>query len=148
MQDGGRTALFFGHLDSTTLGGAGFTSQRNVDNAAGSPWDLSAFDGIRLRLKKPDENADTFCDPLNYTFSLKDVIPPQLPGGGENSTLTWEATFRCPDRWQGGEKSGKKFDDVFLAWADFKPTFRGREKEGVEPLDLTSIKRVSLLMRR
>lgn len=44
-------ARFYGNLDITTLGGAGFASQRTRKDVA---WDLSAYEGIRLVVTKSD----------------------------------------------------------------------------------------------
>lgn len=37
---------------------------------------------------------------------------------------------------------------VFVAWDDLKPTYRGREKKDATPLDLKSIKRFTIMIRR
>jgi hypothetical protein len=44
----GESAKFYGFLDTKTLGGAGFASQRTV--AVTKTWDLSSFEGLRLLL--------------------------------------------------------------------------------------------------
>ncbi len=48
-------ARFYGTLDITTLGGAGFASQRTVrtpDNS--SLWDLCGYDGLQLEVDQID----------------------------------------------------------------------------------------------
>jgi hypothetical protein len=44
-----------------------------------------------------------------------------------------------------GDNDGGK---VFVHWSDLKPTYRGREKKDVKPLDLKHVRRISLMMRR
>jgi hypothetical protein len=73
-------ARFHGTLDITTLGGAGFASQRTTRSAS---WDLSAYSGIRLLLGKSDGK--------KYTFVVKDEVLPLDPvTGREQSTISWE----------------------------------------------------------
>lgn len=47
-------ARFHGNLDITTLGGAGFASQRTRKDVA---WDLSAYEGIKLVVTKSDSES-------------------------------------------------------------------------------------------
>jgi len=44
--------LFYGVLDTKTLGGAGFASQKTSD--MNRIWDLNPFDGIYLHIFKGD----------------------------------------------------------------------------------------------
>ena len=74
-------AVFYGNLDTKTLGGAGFASQAtkpsssssfSLSNFVGSStddlhWDLSGYDGIELRLGAFDKKT--------YTFTIKDTVP-------------------------------------------------------------------------
>lgn len=69
---------------------------------------------------------------------LKDELLPKSPNGREQSTVSWEYDFK-------GDNEGGK---VFVHWNEFKPTYRGREKEDAKPLDLKHVKRLSLMMRR
>lgn len=121
-------AIFRGTLDTKTLGGAGFASQRTTGEDRS--WDLSKSDGILLDIAK--------CDEKKYTLILKDELLPKSSNGREQSTISWEYDFK-PD------KNGEL---VHVRWHDLKPTYRGREKEGAEPLDLKNVKRISLMMRR
>lgn len=122
------TARFYGNLDIETLGGAGFASQRATRE--NSTWDLSTHIGLMLDINLSDGK--------QYTIILKDKLLPTSANGREQSTISWEYDFKPA---ADGEK-------VFVRWRDFKPTYRGREKKDAEPLDLTSIKQVSLMMRR
>jgi hypothetical protein len=122
------TATFHGHLDITTLGGAGFASQRTTGDDRN--WDLFAYDGLLLDVKKSDGK--------QYTLTLKDELLPKRPDGREQSTVSWEYDF----------KVGSEGARVPVHWVDFKATYRGREKKDAKPLDLRSVKRISLMMRR
>lgn len=37
---------------------------------------------------------------------------------------------------------------MFIPWSGLKPTFRGKEKEHADPINLRSLKRMSIMMRR
>lgn len=91
-------------------------------------WDLSKYDGIRLALGKSDGK--------KYTFNLKDESLPQRPDGREQSTISWEYDFDGKDK------------NIFIPWSELKPTYRGRPKTDAEPLNLKSVQRISLMMRR
>ena len=123
--------MFSGYLDIKTLGGAGFASQRTTREDR--TWDLSEFDGLELDIAESDGK--------QYTFILKDEILPKSPNGREQSTISWEYCFT----FEGTQRKGGK---VFVAWGDLQPTYRGREKEDIRPLNLKSIKRFSIMMRR
>jgi hypothetical protein len=47
-------ATFYGTLDIKTLGGAGFASQRTTGDKRS--WDLSAYNGIQIIVKKPSNS--------------------------------------------------------------------------------------------
>lgn len=68
---------------------------------------------------------------------MKNEILPKRPDGREQSTLSWEFDFRS---------EGRK--TIFVKWSDFRPTYRGKEKEGVEPLNLKNVKRFGIMVRR
>ncbi|KAI9924230.1 hypothetical protein ASPWEDRAFT_588663 [Aspergillus wentii DTO 134E9] len=119
-------ARFHGNLDITTLGGAGFASQRT--RGTDRTWDLSEYDGLELDVDRADGKV--------YTITLKDEILPKRPDGREQSTLSWEYDFPA-----------EKKERVSIKWADFKATYRGKEKKVKTPLNLTNIKRVSIMMR-
>lgn len=128
----GNRACFHGHLDTKTLGGAGFASQRTQPNL---DLDLSAYDdGLWLSVGRSDNK--------RYAITLKDEVPPKRPDGRDNSGLSWQAEFVVPA--SGG--SGPEL--IHLPWTLFQPTYRGRPKLDAEPLDLSSIKRIGLMMRR
>ncbi|KID77916.1 uncharacterized protein G6M90_00g036820 [Metarhizium brunneum] len=121
-------ARFHGHLDTTALGGAGFASQHSLGTLS---LNLKDYEGIIVSIRGPDE-----ADGKKYALTLKNEILPRRDDGREQSTVSWEAEFVA-----------KKPGDVKLRWADFKPTYRGREKNDAGELDLGDIKRVGLMMR-
>lgn len=123
-------ARFHGHLDTTTLGGAGFASQHTMGELH---LDLKDYEGIVVSIKGPEK-----ADGKDYALTLKDTSPPpRRDDGREKSSLSWEAEFRA-------EKPG----DVKLTWDKFKPTYRGREKPDAKPLNTADIRQVGLMMRR
>lgn len=119
------SARFHGHLDTSTLGGAGFASQQTK---GAHHWDLSGYDGVLLRLGQGS-------DGKKYVITLKDEIPGRREDGRMKSGLSYEAVFRA-----GQEK-------VWLPWGEFHATYRGRPKDDAKPLDLKNVKRVGLMMR-
>ncbi|EFY84117.1 Complex I intermediate-associated protein 30 [Metarhizium acridum CQMa 102] len=121
-------ARFHGHLDTTALGGAGFASQHSQGTLS---LNLEEYEGIIVSIRGPDK-----ADGKKYALTLKDEILPPGDDGREQSTVSWEAEFVA-----------KKPGDVKLRWADFKPTYRGREKKDAGELDLADIKRIGLMMR-
>ncbi|GES66294.1 CIA30 family protein [Aspergillus terreus] len=118
------TALFHGNLDTHTLGGAGFASQRTTGDRT---WNLADDDGLELDIGRSDGKT--------YTITLKDTIPPKRSDGRDESTLSWEYDFRADN------------EKIFVKWSEFKPTYRGREQKDAKPLDLENIKWISLMMR-
>lgn len=119
-------AKFHGNLDISTLGGAGFASQRTTEEIG--PWDISGYDGLEITV-------DPRSDGKIYTVILKDdTSPEESYEGGRISN--WEYDFRVES------------DKVYVKWDDFKPTFRGRPVEDARPLDLGSIRNFSLMARR
>ncbi|KFH44105.1 hypothetical protein ACRE_051000 [Hapsidospora chrysogenum ATCC 11550] len=141
--DADPSAVYFhGHLDTTTLGGAGFASQQHTCDS----WDLSAHDGLLLELGALPAGADDHgCK--RYTVTLKNQVTPRGENGRSRSTLTWQAEFEHPP--------GAAPSEVWLPWESFKPTYRGRPVDGAPaaaaaaaPLDLHDVKRVGIMMRR
>ncbi|KAL6708504.1 hypothetical protein ACN47E_002767 [Coniothyrium glycines] len=119
------TALFHGTLDSTTLGGAGFASQRTTNDL---PWDLSPYSGIHLALGKHDDK--------RYTITLKDEVLPLSSDGREQSTTSYEYDF-----------TNAPPEGVFIPWHAFNATYRGTAKDDAEPLDVADVKRITIMMR-
>ena len=129
------SAEFHGRLDIKTLGGAGFASQRTAGEER--VWDLTSYEGIELDVKTANDK--------QYTFILKDELLPCDPDTGrEQSTVSYEYDFRVPSSLGKHEQA----TSIFIAWTDFKATYRGREKKDATPLKIRSIRRMSMMTRR
>lgn len=127
-------ARFHGQLDIETLGGAGFASQRTTGDDR--KWQLADYEGIELVI--------TEADAKQYTLILKDeLLPPDPATGREQSTVSYEYDFHVAVEPIAGQTAS-----IYVAWNDLKPTYRGKEKKDAPPLNLGSIKRLSLMMRR
>ncbi|KAI9151900.1 hypothetical protein HJFPF1_09113 [Paramyrothecium foliicola] len=130
-------ARFHGHLDTKTLGGAGFASQHTAGEI---DLDLSAYHGLIISIAKPASDAKANNgSSKRYAVTIKDDLPKRRPDGRERAGLSWEADFT----WGPDDDS----QDIFLPWDQFKATYRGRDKPDAEPLNLTGIKRIGLMMR-
>lgn len=138
----GPQAEFAGHLDITALGGAGFASQRTADDVP--PWDVSAYDALVLDVARADGK--------KYTLTLKDEVLPRRPDGRDQSTVSWEYDFVVPPAAAAADAddddAGTASCRVVIPFGAFEPTYRGRPKPDAEPLDLSSVKRMSFMMRR
>lgn len=135
VSDDGSQATFSGTLDIKTLGGAGFASQRTIDD--GPTWDLTAYASLVLDVARADGK--------KYTITLKDEVLPKRPDGREQSTVSWEYDFVVEP---GAESDGDSSKKVIIPFADFEPTYRGKAKPDADPLDLKNVKRISFMMRR
>ncbi|KAH8150714.1 uncharacterized protein LAJ45_05410 [Morchella importuna] len=138
----GTSALFSGTLDTSTLGGAGFASQRTTEEAI---WDLAPYTGIELVVSAPPQNDSTTVK--TFTLVIKDVVPaayrdPATGRAREESTLSYEATFKATDGAANGDEQ-----IIYLPWSNFKATYRGRERDGERDLDLGGIRRFSVMAR-
>ncbi|KAI4846174.1 CIA30-domain-containing protein [Aureobasidium sp. EXF-8846] len=94
-------------------------------------------------LQKPTAHTWTIAD-KRYTFILKDELLPRNPDNGrDQATISWEYDFKpC-----FGESSLEKGGLLFVPWSGLKPTYRGKEKEHADPINLKTIKRMSIMMR-
>jgi hypothetical protein len=121
------------------LGGAGFASQHTAGELH---LDLSSYDGLVISIAEPGPDAVATANGVSkrYAVTLKDDLPKKRPDGRESSGVSWEAEFT----W-GPQDGGAQ---IFLLWTHFKATYRGRDKPDAEPLKLTAIKRIGLMMRR
>ncbi|KAK0509542.1 hypothetical protein JMJ35_007936 [Cladonia borealis] len=140
-------ARFYGHLDTSTLGGAGFASQFSPEDGS---WDLSAYDGIELEFQEGDGKV--------YTFILKDEeMSGKRDDGREKAVISWEVEFRAGQREEEEKEEGdgseaiKKEKSaptrVWVPWEDFKATYRGKEKKDAGELKTGEVKRVGIMMR-
>lgn len=124
-------ATFYGHLNIKTLGGA---SQRTAGKER--QWDPADYEGVELLI--------TEADAKQYTFTLKDeILPPDPVTGRDQSTTSYEYDFHVAT-----EKMEGKSASIFIAWNDWKATYRGREKNDAPPLNIEKIKHMSMVVRR
>jgi hypothetical protein len=121
-------AIFHGNLDTKTLGGAGFASQRTKGDLA---LDLSHTAGLQLVLGAGSSDQ-------TFTLNVKDTIPGKRKDGRDEAGISWEVDFEAPR--EGGVLVKK--------WDEFKATYRGRDVKDPEPLKVDDIKRISLMTRR
>ncbi|KAK7928818.1 complex I intermediate-associated protein 30 [Apiospora marii] len=121
-------AAFSGYLDDITLGGAGFASQQTVGSL---DWDLTGYDGLLVSVALSDGKL--------YTLNLKDI----LPTSDRESTLLYETSFTVP----GSTVGSSGIQNGFLPWANFAATYRGRTQPDAKPLNTSTIKTISLMMR-
>ncbi|KIV89082.1 hypothetical protein, variant 3 [Exophiala mesophila] len=88
-----------------------------------------------------------------YTLILKDELLPLNPDNGrQRSTVSWEYDFGGSQETAtatttagGGVGSGPVV--CFVPWSGLKPTYRGKPKEDAACLDVSSIKRISIMIR-
>ncbi|KAF2761512.1 CIA30-domain-containing protein [Pseudovirgaria hyperparasitica] len=126
-------ARFYGELDYKTLGGAGFASQRTTGE--NRSWDLSCYTGIELDIEKADTK--------RYTFNLKDELLARDPENGrEQASVSYEYDFEISDAQAQAESTV-----IYIPFDNLNATYRGREKEDAPPLNTTSVKRFSIMMR-
>ncbi|KAK3316297.1 NADH:ubiquinone oxidoreductase intermediate-associated protein 30, partial [Apodospora peruviana] len=144
---------FHGCLDITALGGAGFASQRTVDDHV-PPFDLAAvggYDTLVLDIIITSDNKSS--DDNKYTIVLKDTVLPKRPDGREQSTVSWEHDFTVSGtqkdaaRNDGSSSSIERRRIVVLRFGDFRPMYRGKPAEDAKPLDWANIKRISIMIR-
>lgn len=147
-----RTAVFYGNLDITALGGAGFASQRTATNT--EIWNLAEFDGLLLDVENADgqyeRNPMEFTSrvlrcisvDLRYTFILKDtLLPPNPDTGREQSTISYEYDFSISEQIDSSKR-------LYIPWSAFRATYRGRDMPDAPPVNLSSIRRFSFMVRR
>ncbi|KAL7273464.1 hypothetical protein RUND412_003682 [Rhizina undulata] len=129
----GTVAIFQGAIDPDALGGAGFASQRTIDDD--TVWDLNEYDGVEIVVNTGNYPQKTF------TIVLKNDIPGKDTHEKDRSTISYEYSFQpLPNHPQDGEK-------FIVKWEDFRPMYRGREKKGAAKLDVGMIRRWSLMAR-
>ena len=140
LQSSGSGISFHGHLDIDTLGGAGFASQRSAGDDR--RWDLSSFAGVELSIDPSQSNNNL------YTLIFKDhTLPPNPENGREQSTVSWEYDFSKSNcHVETGADSSSA--SIFIPWDHFRPTYRGKPCSDTRCLDLSGIKRISIMIRR
>ncbi|KAJ4312602.1 hypothetical protein N0V84_009840 [Fusarium piperis] len=127
VRDPPSQAIFHGNLDTKTLGGAGFASQRTKGVLS---LDLSRTVGLQLDLAAGNSEQ-------TFTLTVKDTIPERREDGRDEAGVSWEVDFEAPA--DGGV--------IVKKWHEFRATYRGRDIDDPKPLDLGDVKRISLMMR-
>lgn len=92
----------------------------------------------RFQLSDFGGGAKTTSD-KRYTLILKDELVARRPDGREASGVSYEYDFHV----QPGRAAV-----VRVPWGRLTATYRGRPKEDAAPLDLKSVRRFSIMMRR
>lgn len=126
---------FSGHLDTKTLGGAGFASQCTTFSPSLS-FSTKDYSGLTLTLVRPKKEPRVD-EPTKFVLVIKNEIPEDREGGGgrRESNVSYEYPFDTRDFGiQGTPKVV-----LFAEWASFVPTFRGREQKEAPPLDPTAV---------
>lgn len=148
----GNCALFEGHLDIETLGGAGFASQfqsaalvapnsGDEDAARDGVWDLSVYNGIELVVGSGDSKI--------YTFIVKDELPQdKRDDGRDKAGINWEADFSLGTGSEFTSREGTQEKVIWIPWEALKATFRGRENGDGRKLNIRKIRRIGLMIRR
>lgn len=125
-----RTSVrFHGTLDTTTLGGAGFASQRTTSTT--QTWNLSDYAGLELRLGVGDGK--------RYTLNLKTCLPDKMRDNPARDASTVEYAYT----FVGAAEPSK----LFVAWDQFEAFYRGRKVDDAPPLDTAGIRRWSIMIR-
>ncbi|WVR05713.1 hypothetical protein IAU60_002737 [Kwoniella sp. DSM 27419] len=154
----GKTAArFWGNLDTSTLGGAGFASQ--AYRYGPSPLQLPqiSYSGLRVTYLPDPDTKYTADTPLTYTLILKTVptahIPkePRIPPRPRESQLSYEATFSLPSHLIASHSGRRESLQATFTWDDFQATYRGRRvhkgEERWVPLDPGVIYELSFMCR-
>jgi monofunctional biosynthetic peptidoglycan transglycosylase len=128
IDDGVMGGLSNSRLERTAEGTGVFAGRVSLANNGGfasvraalGPTDLSAFRGVRIRFRG---------DGKRYRL--------RLHSSSGFDGIAYQASFdSAPDKWQ----------EVSIPFSDFRPTFRGRLLDDVEPLDTGSIYQVGLMI--
>jgi hypothetical protein len=123
--DSSKGVVFCGNLDTSTLGGAGFASQRI---SLGDYLDASAFSHLKIVFIEKSEKT--------LSLNLYNSYSTERGDGRYKSQVVYKASFPL-----------KKDVEIYLAWSDFKPNYRGRYDPNAEPLNLQKITGLSIMMQ-
>ncbi|KAL8771160.1 MAG: hypothetical protein Q9209_003331 [Squamulea sp. 1 TL-2023] len=141
-------ALFEGHLDIETLGGAGFASQfqsaapgnEGSSSSGDNVWDLSAYKGVEVHIGEGDGKV--------YTLILKDIeLQNKRDDGREKAGISWEADFRANNSSTGGTGEEVLGEKIWIPWSALKATYRGKEKEDAGKFKPGEVRRIGFMMR-
>ncbi|KAL8293749.1 hypothetical protein RQP46_000450 [Phenoliferia psychrophenolica] len=124
-----QTAIFDGHLDTKTLGGAGFASQCATFHPRLS-FPSPPSRGLALTLVRPASFPSG--QPTSFVISLKNERPELREDGRRESVMSYEWQFDLRELPEG-------IVEIEAAWKDFKPTYRGREDKEAADFDPKSL---------
>lgn len=106
----------------------------------GRDWpelDISAYNQLELEIP--------YTDGKKYTFNLKDTIPPA--GTNDRASVSWGYDFQLLVTTQTEDGSvSADLQRVAVPIKDLVPTFNGRLVNKSAPLNVTGIKRISIMM--
>ncbi|KAJ9125082.1 hypothetical protein QFC22_000035 [Naganishia vaughanmartiniae] len=127
-------ARFWGTLDITTLGGAGFASQCHTFEPRALRLCKDEYEGLAITFDvtarsekvRGEEGKEK---PKHFTLVLKGSVPPLRPDGRRESTLSYEYTFVNAASTSSSPESATmttKQRTITIPWTDFSATYRGR----------------------
>lgn len=121
--------------DITTLGGAGFASQKYTYSP---PLILpsSQFMGIRLHILPGTGKASLTSSPStprSFTVTIATTPATKLPNGRTASRVSWEADFEGVDDQIRSDVDPLKTAIITLPFSSFTPTYRGRPVPRFDP---------------
>lgn len=125
-------------LDTKTLGGAGFASQKTAHTTR--HWDFSDTTGIVLDILKADGKRTIQLhvdEGKRYTLTISNEIADKRPDGRDASTLLYEYSFDTSNGRHGR----------YVEWNEFQPMYRGKPQKDAAPLNPADIRRWSFMIR-
>lgn len=151
---------FAGNLDITTLGGAGFASQRTVQPLP-IPLDADRFSGLSLTFNpissassSPSSSSSSLDLPetaapgtvQTFTLQLHTQTEERRWDGRRKSAVVYEWDFSLPHRQLDSVVSAGKNRTLTAPWSSFRPFFRGRPVEAPK-LDPRRVTQWSIMAR-
>ena len=164
-------ARFYGNLDIETLGGAGFASQfspirtsndeaateKDENGSAVQNWDLSPYDGLTIEYSLDETGEERLQQEQKvYTLILRDrgADDEAREDGRAKASVNWEYDFLVGEgeklvtavESKVGDSQAKQ--QVWIPWAHFRATFRGRDVDDAGELRKSNVWRIGIMMRR
>jgi hypothetical protein len=125
LQDN-NSVKFYGTLDTTTLGGAGFCSQQFWFQ---TPINASNYSGIGIRLLSDPNQSSKI-----YSINLNNKYPKDRGDGRNESQINYKASILA------------NANEIRILWADFKPNYRGKPIDAPS-FDYTNIAGLGIMMQ-
>lgn len=142
--------LFSGFLDTTTLGGAGFASQR-YEEGFPTYLDSKVYSGLEVRVRQPASSMGVGVEKVpgggqhavtSYVLNLYTSMPTKRPDGRNESSTTYEYVIDL-----SSPSSSSSLVSLDPTWQDFKPFYRGRPQPSAPPLQPEQVKMWSIMAR-